>query len=74
MRMLNTFFNEVTTQSNTAYRKRKLGKKKYFKNRKFTLSFGTLLIVFSGRKTRKTLFKKLLLLIKKKKNNNNNFV
>ena len=34
MRMLNTFLNEVTTQSNTAYRKRKLDKKKYFKNRK----------------------------------------
>ena len=67
--MLNTFFSEVTTQSNTAYRKRKLdknkyfkirklGKNKYFKIRKFTLSFGTLLIVLSGRKTRKTLFEK----------------
>jgi hypothetical protein len=36
MRMLITFFNELTTQSNTAF------------------SFGTRLIVFSGRSTRST--------------------
>ena len=37
MRMLNTFFKELTTQSNTA------------------LSLGTLLMVFNGLRTRKTL-------------------